>query len=86
MPRYLSSLISKASDTKTILKYSILKELFLAGSLSQSEIANAIENRKKSSNLINMIDKENDIGKLVAQVCAELTQDNILVGVSDEQN
>ena len=33
-----------------------------------------------------MIDKENDIEKLVAQVCAELTQDNILVGVSDEQN
>ena len=87
MPRYLSSIGKEASDgPQAILKFQILKELFLAGSLSQTEIANTIQKRQTNSKIFKSLADGKDLRDLVATTCAKLTQDNILVGVSNEQN
>lgn len=85
MPRYLSSIGKEASDgPQAILKFQILKELFLAGSLSQTEIANTIQKRQTNSKIFKSLADGDDLRDLVATTCARLTQDNILVGVSNE--
>ena len=38
MPRYLSMIGKKTSDSQAIIKMHIIKEIFLAGSLLKSEI------------------------------------------------
>ena len=83
MPRYLSSVGKEATDAESMLKFVILKELFLAGSLSKNELTQTLK-RKKNSHLVSKIGETENLGKLVDQVCDELTQHNILVGVSNE--
>ena len=84
MPRYLSAIGKEAkNEASSLLKFVILKEIFLAGSLSKGEIAEILK-RKKS--WIRELAESENLEKLVEQVCGELTLDHILAGVSDEQS
>ena len=86
MPRYLSSVGKGTEDIGSgVLKFGILKEIFLAGSLSKREIVMKLKEKKHSSWVRQLTETEN-LETLVERVCGELTLNHILAGVSDEQN
>lgn len=86
MPRYLGSMTKNASETpsmKTLVKFAIMREIFLAGSLLKSEIGQLLaRHKKRNANILSKVGSLKALQTIVDSVCDELTLESILVGVS----
>lgn len=79
----VSKVGSNSVSLKQLVKLSILKEVFLAGSLLKSEIAQALSRQAARNKKSPLATKSlHQLQTLADEACDELTQENLLIGVT----
>ena len=68
---------------KKLVRFAIIREVFLAGSLLKSEVSRLLaRQRKRNALMLAKVSSMTDLSAMVEEVCDELTLEHILVGVT----
>ena len=85
-PRYLLMAKSAAagnSSLKQLIRSAILKEVFLAGSLMKSEVAETLARQAtRNAQILSKVKSMQALTELTNEACDELTLEHVLIGVT----
>ena len=73
------------SKLKQLVKYAIVKEIFISGALTKSELAQVVARQgKRNAQILKQVKSIQDLSSLTDEACDELTLEHILVSVGQK--
>ena len=74
-----------SSKLKQLVKYAIVKEIFISGALTKSELAQVVARQgKRNAQILKQVKSIQDLSSLTDEACDELTLEHILVSVGQK--
>ena len=73
------------SKLKQLVKYAIVKEIYISGALTKSELAQVVARQgKRNAQILKQVKSIQDLSSLTDEACDELTLEHILVSVGQK--